>query len=85
MSNRDFYLTSLRSQNNHRYTFNEKLNRSKIEFNRFSRICIVDGCKMKIRIKFVGGFLNITADCLDNMSDKEISIPKDEAIYFIRS
>jgi hypothetical protein len=70
MSNRDFYLTTLRSQDNHRYTANDKVGRSKIEFSRLSRICVVDGCKMRIRIKFVGGLLNITADCLDNPSAK---------------
>jgi hypothetical protein len=68
MSNRDFYLTTLRPQDNHnRYSSaNDSPLKNKIELSKINKLYTIDGCKMKIRAEFVRGFLKITANCMDN-------------------
>ncbi len=84
MAHYEFYLTTFKPKDNHHFNrtgFNSE--RSKIESLRIKKTAIIDGHKMRIKICFENGMLNITADTLNSKNLKVIEIPKDEAVMMV--
>jgi hypothetical protein len=80
LANHEFNLTTLRSHS--RVKQNNSI-RSKLENIKLTRVRMIDGQRMVVRIEFMDEMLKIVGDCQDQKDLKVIEIPKEEAALFL--
>lgn len=83
MSNQQFNLTSIKSTSRVRSNTIERFYKAKYDKIKFSKIKVIDGIRMLIKVEFTEDMLKIVGDTQNQKDLKVIEVPKEEAVIFI--